>query len=607
MDDSQSLLKKHLTESLWRELRGAVTRYEGRIANCIVAGVENPSLPVGIYACDENAYFQYMKLFYPIIKDLHDYEVKANTILKHDFDLSRLDWSKLNNVKSCVKLVQVTGSRNIEGYSFVPTLDSVVKAEIEGEVGKIIQDVDVKVEVNKMPPADKKKLLDEGLLFERHPSIEAIIPNTKCMEKSFVYYKNDLSHVVWINADDHVQFFVTQKENPDLKLACEYLFDQLKNLETNVAVCQDHNLGYLTCNPANLGTTLRMKVVVQLDKTSNEQVNAEALNGLCEEHKVDMKQVDDKTFEFTQNKTLQLGKTEADMVNGLLQCISEVLKPESELILAEEAKIAEAIPEQKADEKVEEPKDEEELKAEEEKVEEGKAEEAMAEDNALEAEDKNQAENVEMESPEPKEEDKAESASDKYFTSELMAEYADTKTSSGLTIADLKAVSDADPDGVVFVEGIESFNSFNKLYENALKVMSNESFKLEEFDYNLTEPVLSPLELPAIPENGIGKLVKVSRNVDTVPFPAFMSAEDRTKVAESLTTVLSELEVTLTTTLGREPRQRLFARRPKAGRAARKRGAEGLCRPRAESHGRLAAGPGRVPNRRRYVVLPPNP
>eukprot|EP00826_Nyctotherus_ovalis_P064917 TRINITY_DN9532_c0_g1_i9.p1 TRINITY_DN9532_c0_g1~~TRINITY_DN9532_c0_g1_i9.p1 ORF type:complete len:174 (+),score=30.34 TRINITY_DN9532_c0_g1_i9:293-814(+) len=150
-----------------------------------------------------------------------------------------------------------------------------------------------------------------------------------------------------------------------------------------------------------------------------------------------------------------------------------------------------------------------------------------------------------MESPEVKGEGKAESKSDKYFTEELIAEYANTKTSNGLTIANLKAVSDADPDGAIFVEGVESFTTFNKLYKNALKIMSNESFKLEEFNYNLTEPVLNPLELPEIPETGIGKLIKVSRNIDTIPFPAFTTAEDRAKVANDLTAVLGELEVSL--------------------------------------------------------------
>jgi len=513
-EDNPSLLNKYLTQSLWRELRALKTTGEGHISNCIVAGVENPTLPVGVYACDANAYFQYRKLFHPIIKDCHDYEVKDDIIIKHDFDLSKLEWNKLDRVMHCLNFVQVSASRNIDGYSFLPTLDSIAKGEIEERVSKVIEDMDVKVEIDKMSAIDKKKLLDEKFLFDRHPSIEAIIPNAKCSEKSFVYYKNDLSQVVLINTDDHVNFFVTQKNNANLKLSCETLFNQLKHLEDNITLCKDLNLGYLTCNPTNLGTTLKMKVVVKLDKTTSEQVNNRALHNLCEQYKVSMNQIGERTYEFVQDRTLQLGKTEVDIVNGLLQCISEVLKAEDEKIVLEEAKAAESAA------KIAEIK---------EKVESMKVEE-----------EKEKVENQAEVNIDPNKEE------DKYFTNELLTEYADTKTSSGLTISDIKAVSDANANSSipVFIESAESFLAFNKLYSNALRIISNESFKFEEFNYNLTELTLKPLELPIIPETGIGKVIQISRNVDKIPFPFFMKSEDRTKLANDLITILKEFEVT---------------------------------------------------------------
>ena len=507
---------------MWRELRGIKTKLEGHISNCIVAGVENPSLDVGVYACDDNAYFQYRRLFQPIIKDLHGYDMDAGEIMKHNLDISNLEWDKLDKAKQCIKYVQLSGSRNLEGYSFMPTLDSISKAEIESKVNKIIDDMDVKVEINKMTAVDKKRLMDEGLLFERHPSIEAIIPNAKCSEESFVYYKNDLSQVVWINADDHVKYFVNQKEDTDLRMACELLFNQLKNLEANAAVCQDQGLGYLTCNPSYLGTALRMKVIVKLEKSTDDQVKMDTLKGLCEMHGIDVVHSEDNTYDFTLIKPFQAGKTEADIINGLLLCINEVLKVEEEAIIAQEAAepMVDAVPqEQNSSEIVGE--DNKENDAEEVKKEEISNEELNVDEPPKDEVKQNEELNEEVKKDEELEEVKKDEEGDQIFTPEIMAEYADKASSSGLTIEKIKEISAANPNDTVriFVEGSDSFGTFNKLYANALRIASNELFDLDTFNFELTEPILNPIEFPAVPEVAVAKVMKVSRNLDKIKFP----------------------------------------------------------------------------------------
>ena len=159
------------------------TKHEGRLANCIVAGIENPGLKVGVYACDEDAYVQFKKLLEPVIKELHDYDMKSGAIIRHNYDVAALEWAKLERAKYCIKFVQVSASRNLEGYPFVPILDSHVKAELESKVSKIlVEDIDSKVALNKLSPPEKKRFADEGLGFERHPSIESVVPSSKCVE-----------------------------------------------------------------------------------------------------------------------------------------------------------------------------------------------------------------------------------------------------------------------------------------------------------------------------------------------------------------------------------------------------------------------------------------
>ena len=332
---------------MWRELRSVKTKFDGKLANCILAGIENPTQKIGVYACDEEAYSQFKKLFEPIIKELHEYDMKSGALIRHNFDINNLEWGKLERTKQCIKFVQVTASRNIKGYPFAPILDSLTKCEIESKLSKIlVEDIDAKIAINKMSVSDKKKFSDEGLLFDKHPSIESIVPSSKWSEGCSIYYNNDLSHVIWVNADDHVQFFITQKAKPDFKQACDKLFYKLKLLESHSSLCTDSNLGYLTCNPAYLGTALRIKAIVQLQKASDSQIKFELLKNFCTQQGVDLKHATQNTYEFTLNKTFQLGKTEAEMVGGFVNSLAEILRVEETVIVMEEEMLKKKVKEE---------------------------------------------------------------------------------------------------------------------------------------------------------------------------------------------------------------------------------------------------------------------
>jgi len=322
---------------MWKELRTIKTKYEGRLANCIIAGINNPSLHIGIYACDEDAYFQYRKLFEPIIKDLYDYDMKSEALIKHNMKIKELDWNKLERAKYCIKSIQVTASRNVQGYSFVPILDNKNKSEIENKLKKVImEECESNVTVNSMSDLDKKTFLDEGLMFEKHPSLDDIVTLSKANEGCCIYYNTDLSQVAWINADDHVQYFVTSKVNPDLRMTCEKLFSRIQALESAVPMSHHKNLGYLTCNPANLGTALKIKVIVQLEKSADENVKLEILNNFCKPFGVTVKEVAQAMFEISLAKSFQLGKTESDIIAGFIDCVHELLKYEEKMVLRKE-------------------------------------------------------------------------------------------------------------------------------------------------------------------------------------------------------------------------------------------------------------------------------
>lgn len=68
--ESQSLLKKHLSRSIWSNLKRKVTSKGGTIQMCIESGIKDID-PIGVLACDEEAYKTFFELTEPVVKDVH--------------------------------------------------------------------------------------------------------------------------------------------------------------------------------------------------------------------------------------------------------------------------------------------------------------------------------------------------------------------------------------------------------------------------------------------------------------------------------------------------------------------------------------------------------
>ncbi len=55
-EDADSLLKRNLDLKIWKQLRTLKTSFGGKIVHAVMAGVQDPSLKIGIYATDREAY-----------------------------------------------------------------------------------------------------------------------------------------------------------------------------------------------------------------------------------------------------------------------------------------------------------------------------------------------------------------------------------------------------------------------------------------------------------------------------------------------------------------------------------------------------------------------
>ena len=68
---TESLLAKHMTRTLFEDLKDLKTSMGVTVHDCIISGVEHLDSKVGVYAGDAECYVLFAPLMNPIISDLH--------------------------------------------------------------------------------------------------------------------------------------------------------------------------------------------------------------------------------------------------------------------------------------------------------------------------------------------------------------------------------------------------------------------------------------------------------------------------------------------------------------------------------------------------------
>lgn len=159
--DSTSMLKKHLTQELFDQLKTRMTRNGSTLMDVIQSGLMNPDSNVGLYAADQEAYSVFSSLFDPVIEEYHG-NFTANDV--HP----QLDWGnpeELGDVDPEGKYVvstRIRCARSIEGYPLNPTMTKDHYINLEKKVYK-----DLRADCNIRTACCHCRLRDEGLEEDR--------------------------------------------------------------------------------------------------------------------------------------------------------------------------------------------------------------------------------------------------------------------------------------------------------------------------------------------------------------------------------------------------------------------------------------------------------
>ena len=264
-DACSSLLKKHLTNEVWEELRGLKTE-SGYTAEALVrSGVEQPDSAIGIYAGDAESYELFAPLTDPIITDYHGHQGPHP-----ESDLSTDTLPELSReAKSRVISTRIRVGRNLAQFPLGPAITPVQRREVERLITRALAHLPEALQGTYHPLSGMKKTVRDDLVA-RHllfKSEDRFLTSAGLMREwpdaRGLFLSHDETFSVWINEEDQLRI-IALKKGGDVTEVITLLAHGLSALSPHLEFLTSPRLGYLTSCPTNLGTAMRASVHMTL-------------------------------------------------------------------------------------------------------------------------------------------------------------------------------------------------------------------------------------------------------------------------------------------------------------------------------------------------------
>jgi len=332
-----SLLKKHLTPSIFTRLKSLRTKFGGTLSDCIRSGCENTDSGVGVYACDPDGYTVFAPLLDAVIKDYH--KVAELNHPEPDFgDLEKLGFGDLDPSGELIVSTRVRVGRSHDSYGFPPVLNKEQRKGMETMTVGALQKLDGEhsgtyYPLEGMSPATQKQLTEDHFLFnDSDRFLRAASGYDDWPTGRGIFHNKDKTFLVWVNEEDHIRI-ISMQMGGNLGEVYSRLVKGIRKMEgSGLSFAKRKGLGYLTFCPSNLGTTLRASVHIKIPKLSalpefkqfcdNLNIQARGIHG---EHTESVGGVYDIS-----NKR-RLGLTEFQAIQEMRKGVEECIKKEKSL------------------------------------------------------------------------------------------------------------------------------------------------------------------------------------------------------------------------------------------------------------------------------------
>ncbi|XP_026474404.1 arginine kinase-like [Ctenocephalides felis] len=335
--DSKSLLKKHLTQEIFDNLKTKKTTFGSTLFDCIKSGLENYDSGIGIYAADAEAYSVFADLFDPIIEEYHSGFTKTD---KHPAK----NWGDVNSLGNLdptgdyIVSTRVRCGRSMEGYPFNPCLTEAQYKAMEEKVSSTLSGLEGELKgkfhpLTGMPKDVQQQLIDDHFLFkEGDRFLQSANACRFWPTGRGIYHNDDKTFLVWCNEEDHLRI-ISMQMGGDLGCVYRRLVNAVNEIEKQIPFSHDSRLGFLTFCPTNLGTTVRASVHIKVPKLA---ANYSKLKEVAERYNLQVRgtrgehtKAEGGVYDISNKR--RMGLTEYEAVKEMHDGVAELIRIEKEM------------------------------------------------------------------------------------------------------------------------------------------------------------------------------------------------------------------------------------------------------------------------------------
>lgn len=325
----KSLMKKHLTDEVYAELKNLKTKSGYTLAMAINSGVQNEDSGIGIYAGDEESYELFSPIFDPIIKEYHGFSKSG----KHKTSLHAEELRDADIGDEYIVSTRVRVGRNLSGFPLGTNISKEQRDEVQNRIVEALKALTCKgkyYSLETMSEEDRELLVKEHFLFkEGDRFLEAAGLNRDWPSGRGIYHNEEKTFLVWVNEEDQLRI-ISMDRGGNIKEVFARLAYFLKELESKLDFAYNQHLGFITSCPTNLGTAMRASVHIKLPNLSADMKKFEQITdryhlqirGIHGEHS----KSEEGIFDISNKR--RLGVSEVECVQDMIDGVKALIKIE---------------------------------------------------------------------------------------------------------------------------------------------------------------------------------------------------------------------------------------------------------------------------------------
>lgn len=318
--------------NLYDSLKDQKTSSGVTLARCLKPGMDIQGFPdvatIGVVAGDEDCYRQFKDIFLPVISQWHK-SFQPGTKHPTDLAIANVSQSKIDPSGKYVLSTRIRGSRNIKGFRLAPACGRDERKEIERLVtmaAEEMQESDLAGEyfpLEGLEPEEEEMLSRKHFLFQK-PTSELQISKGLARhwpEGRGVFASASEKIVVWCNEEEHMRL-ISMDLGSNMHAVFERYARAITHLESSLRsvgrdVSRDDQLGYISSCPSNLGSGLRVSVMMNLPHLSSH----EGFGEVCRQLGLQLR-MSSSACELTNSD--RLGVSEVEVVNTVIEGCSKL-------------------------------------------------------------------------------------------------------------------------------------------------------------------------------------------------------------------------------------------------------------------------------------------